>query len=200
MFPDLTCDDIFRLETQRLWLRWPRAQDGAAMAQLAGVPEIALRTLHLPYPYSVTEAGHFILNARQANALGRELILVLAPKQRPNDVLGVISLHASTAAKLIFGYWLGQPAWGKGLMREAAHALLELSFRITPAALISADCLHDNFAAQKLLRQLGFTEEGVLESNFPARGHVRCIRFQLMREKWAEQSPAQQREAVEARQ
>ena len=29
MFPDLTRDDVFRLETRRLWLRWPRAADAA---------------------------------------------------------------------------------------------------------------------------------------------------------------------------
>ncbi len=27
MFPDLTRDDVFRIETKRLWLRWPRIQD-----------------------------------------------------------------------------------------------------------------------------------------------------------------------------
>ena len=36
MFPDLTRDDVFRLETRRLWLRWPRHADGQAIARLAG--------------------------------------------------------------------------------------------------------------------------------------------------------------------
>jgi hypothetical protein len=30
MFPDLLRDDVFRLETRRLWLRWPRAAEETA--------------------------------------------------------------------------------------------------------------------------------------------------------------------------
>jgi RimJ/RimL family protein N-acetyltransferase len=196
MFPDLTCDDIFQLETQRLWLRWPRAQDAQAMALLAGTPEVALRTARLPFPYTKTEAGHFILSARQANALGRELVLVLAPKQRPHDVMGVISLHASTSKKLLIGYWLGQPFWGKGFMREAAQALIDMSFRITSAELISAETLSDNQASLNLLTYLGFTQEGVFDTSTPQRGAISCARFQLMREKWAQHSLAPQIEPL----
>ena len=36
MFPDLTRDDVFRLETRRLWLRWPRLADAQAIVRLAG--------------------------------------------------------------------------------------------------------------------------------------------------------------------
>jgi hypothetical protein len=41
MFPDLTRDDVFRIETKRLWLRWPRVQDAAAMQRLAGDKDVA---------------------------------------------------------------------------------------------------------------------------------------------------------------
>lgn len=198
MFPDLTCDDIFRLETQRLWLRWPRAQDASAMALLAGAPEVALRTARLPYPYTQTEAGHFILTARQANALGRELVLVLAPKQRPHDVLGVISLHAATSKKLILGFWLGQPSWDKGLMREAAHALIDLSFRITAADIISAETLSDNTSAQKLLADIGFDKEGEFNTSTTMRGPIQCARFQLLRENWAQHSQNERPQALTA--
>ena len=36
MFPELTRDDVFRLETRRLWLRWPRMADANAILRLAG--------------------------------------------------------------------------------------------------------------------------------------------------------------------
>ena len=35
MFPDYFRDDVFRLETQRLWLRWPTAADAATIERLA---------------------------------------------------------------------------------------------------------------------------------------------------------------------
>ncbi len=51
MFHDLARDDVFRLETQRLWLRWPQAADAPALAALAGDWEVARMSAHLPHPY-----------------------------------------------------------------------------------------------------------------------------------------------------
>ncbi|MFZ0559474.1 MAG: N-acetyltransferase, partial [Methylovirgula sp.] len=51
MFPDLTRDDVFRLETTRLWLRWPRASDAAAVAAFAALPQVAQMTGNIPHPY-----------------------------------------------------------------------------------------------------------------------------------------------------
>ena len=31
MFPEIAKDDVFRIETRRLWLRWPRLADAPAM-------------------------------------------------------------------------------------------------------------------------------------------------------------------------
>ena len=41
MFPELTRDDVFRLETRRLWLRWPRIADSTAILRLAGEKAVA---------------------------------------------------------------------------------------------------------------------------------------------------------------
>jgi hypothetical protein len=51
MFPDLLRDDVFRLETRRLWLRWPRAADTALIASLAGERDVAEMTANIPHPY-----------------------------------------------------------------------------------------------------------------------------------------------------
>ena len=51
MFPDLTRDDVFRLETRRLWLRWPRHADVQAIVRLAGETAVAEMTASIPHPY-----------------------------------------------------------------------------------------------------------------------------------------------------
>jgi hypothetical protein len=43
MFPDLTRDDVFRIETARLWLRWPGTVDASSFVRLASDPNIARR-------------------------------------------------------------------------------------------------------------------------------------------------------------
>ena len=50
MFPDLTRDDVFRIETRRLWLRWPTARDRDAILKLAGDPAVAAMLARVPNP------------------------------------------------------------------------------------------------------------------------------------------------------
>ena len=63
-FPDISCDDIFRLETSRLWLRWLRAGDAAAVTAFASQAEVAQMTASIPHPYPPGEAERFVLAAR----------------------------------------------------------------------------------------------------------------------------------------
>ena len=88
MFPDLARDDVFRLETARLWLRWPRASDEAAIHRFCSLWEVARCTARIPHPYPPGSAERFIYAAREANASGRDLTLVLAPKKGKRDVIG----------------------------------------------------------------------------------------------------------------
>ena len=44
MFPDLTADDIFRIETKRLWLRWPRASDAPTITSFVSLAQVARMT------------------------------------------------------------------------------------------------------------------------------------------------------------
>ena len=59
MFPDLTRDDVFRLETRRLWLRWPRHGDVQALVRLVGEKAVAEMTARIPHPYGPDHATAF---------------------------------------------------------------------------------------------------------------------------------------------
>lgn len=184
MFPEITRDDIFRLETTRLWLRWPRASDADSFVKLAGDPEVARQTATIPYPYETQHAEKFILEARAHNANGSGLTLVIAPKKRPNEIIGVVAAqkssesHASKArgyspekrVAAWLGFWLGRPYWSQGYMGEAASAFLDLVFGITTVDEIAAAAAPDNLASLQLLEKLGFTPAGRGSREAPARG------------------------------
>src|SRR5439155_11525397 len=81
MFPDLTADDIFRIETKRLWLRWPRASDAPAITSFVSLAQVARMTASIPHPYPPGEAERFIMKARTGNAGGTALVLAITQKR-----------------------------------------------------------------------------------------------------------------------
>lgn len=170
MFPEITHDDVFRLETERLWLRWPRIADAAAFVVLLSDPEVTRHTT-LPRPYRSQDAEDFIRFARAANAAGDSLYLVLAPKRDPNAPIGVISAEgAQSRGTSRLGFWLGRPHWGQGLMSEAASAFVDLVFKITSLERLISAATPDNIASLRLQERLGFIQTGHAEIDSPATG------------------------------
>src|SRR4051795_4801193 len=116
MFPDLTRDDVFRLETRRLWLRWPRLADTQAIVRLAGDKAVAEMTALIPHPYPPDGAERFVFEARKGNAEGTGLQMAITPKGKPNALIGLVRIgpaHDGTTLPHL-GYWLGVPSWGHG--------------------------------------------------------------------------------------
>jgi RimJ/RimL family protein N-acetyltransferase len=182
MFPDLLRDDVFRLETPRLWLRWPRAADASQIARLAGEEDVAEMTTTIPHPYPPGAAAEFVLKARAANMGGGELVLALTSKVRPTKMIGVISLHRRGEGPPNLGYWLGRPFWSKGLMSEAAQAFVAMVFSLTDLAEIHACARQDNAASLRVLAKCGFRPLGSGVETAPARGgFVPVERFLLSR-------------------
>ena len=95
MFPELTRDDVFRLETKRLWLRWPRARRRAGARRPAGDWEVARMTAPIPHPYLAVGRRAFIVGARRAMRPGRALTLAMKQqKATARRAIGVISVEA----------------------------------------------------------------------------------------------------------
>jgi RimJ/RimL family protein N-acetyltransferase len=171
MFPEITHDDVFRLETERLWLRWPRAADARAMARYAGDIDVASQTATIPHPYAAHDAESFILRARSENTAGDGLCLVIAPKREPNDAIGVIGVHGSANRGVAtLGFWLGKDFWGQGFMTEAARVFVDLIFGVTSVEQIVCDALPTNAASLRVQEKLGFARLGPGVLNAPARG------------------------------
>jgi RimJ/RimL family protein N-acetyltransferase len=195
MFPDLARDDVFRIETPRLWLRWPRICDAAAIHKFCSQWEVARYTARIPHPYPPGSAERFIYAAREANAAGRDLTLVMTPIKGKRDAIGSISLESRGKDRLELGYVLQPADWGKGLATEAVWAMADAGLGLTPVVEILASVRVENEPSRAVLEKCGFTFVGAGLKGAPARGGmVECHNFRLLRTDWAE-AAAQRRKA-----
>lgn len=187
MFPDITREDVFRIETRRLWLRWPAAADmrewplfgdaGAAPESSTGDPfpdEAALRTIE---------------RLRAENTAGKALHLVLNGQGPDRRAFGLISLapvcdHLSSGLRLqaaIAGAHAGQ-----GYMTESVQALVDAAFMLTEAPLVSASARVLDPAFRRVLEKCGFSYCGTGLDESPVRaGLVASDRFRLDRKAWS---------------
>jgi RimJ/RimL family protein N-acetyltransferase len=160
MFPELFRDDVFTLETPRLFLRWPKAGDAATIAELAGDRRVAEMTARIPHPYPPALATSFIIETRNGNAEGSRLSLAIAHRQAPCKLIGMISIEADCDGNAEIGYWLGVPHWGEGFMTEAAQAIIDAAFLYADLKSVQASVRVTNSGSRRVLEHCGFQYEG----------------------------------------
>jgi RimJ/RimL family protein N-acetyltransferase len=185
MFPDLTCDDIFQIETKRLWLRWPRVSDVPSITAIASLSETARMTATSPHPYPPGTAEQFVFQARSDNAAGKALVLVITQKTAARNVIGLVSAVLTNTTDLELGYILAPSASGKGFASEAVAAFVETIFNLTRGRVIHANTRTINPASRRVLEKCGFTYVDSGLDLLPARGGLHpCDRFVLERKDW----------------
>ena len=186
MFPDLTRDDVFRLETRRLWLRWARLADAQAIVRLAGEKAVAEMTARIPHPYHPDAAERFIFQSRRSNADGGGLQLAITPKGKPNSLIGMVGIGPGPeTGKPDLGYWLGTPYWGHGYATEAVRALIDAFFAYGEEDEVTACARVINPGSRRVLEKCGFAYQGAGLSELPARcGLYPVDHFRLDRRTW----------------
>ncbi len=191
MYPDITRDDIFMLETRRLWLRWLRMSDVQAVVRLAGDKRISDMTARIPHPMTVEDAENFVFNSRKLNADGNGLALAITAKNKPNALLGCISIrHDPGEGKPHLGYWVGQPSWGLGVATEAVELMIDSFFFSTREQELAATVMIENEASRRVLIKSGMELTGSGWISRPAHGdRVAVDHFRLTRAAWSEKMP-----------
>ncbi len=190
LFPDVTRDDVFRLETRRLWLRWMKLADAPALHGYASLPEVAGMTGTWPHPLPAGECERRIFEARKVNATGLSLVLGITPRDRPNRLIGTIGLSRHGGGAPDLGFMLHPEAWGQGLMTEAARALVDAAFAYSAVSEITAWARVVNPASRRVLEKCGFRLLGQALLHLPARGGAHpCDQFALDRGDWAAMRP-----------
>ncbi len=101
-------------------------------------------------------------------------------------VIGSVDFNNRHADDVLeIGYLLHPDYWGRGIVPEAAAALVEIGFTLLGLHKIELGCYDYNKKIQAVARKLGFTLEATLRDRKDAQGR-RCndLRFGLLRSEW----------------
>ena len=181
MFPEISREDIFRLETRRLWLRWPTLAEAEPRAD-AAMPEA---TSGNPHRDPATLAAW-----RDGNASGAELHMVMTGRGADRRVFGAADLvpvrgHAE-ACGLRLRVRLDEGARGQGFATEAVQAIVDAAFMLTGTPLVSASSRVLDPAFRRVLEKCGFGFCGTgLDPAPDGQGLTASDRFRLDRKAWA---------------
>jgi len=159
-----------RLETERLILRRPRAEDAEAIfARYASDSEVT-RFLGWPRHGSVQATREF-LEFSDAEWSRWPAGPFLVWSRDDGDLLGSTGLGFETPYRAATGYVLAKDAWGKGYATEALGAVVGVAGRVGVVRLYAL-CHLENRASFRVLEKCAFAREGILRrhSVFPNLG------------------------------
>ena len=84
------------------------------------------------------------------------------------------------------GYSLAEEYWGRGIVPEAAEAVIDYGFRVVRLDIISIETAPDNLRSQRVIEKLGFVFEGNLRRSYRTiDDEVRdAYVYSILREEW----------------
>ena len=149
------------LTTSRLELRHPAEDDIDAITEACQDPEIP-RWTTVPSPYTRQHAADFVDIVAKHWADDSEYVWAI---RADGALVGMIGLHDVTAsvagADAEIGFWMVADARGRGLLSEAASAVVEWAFSERRLVRLSWKAVAGNIPSARAARGLGFRYEGM---------------------------------------
>jgi ribosomal-protein-alanine N-acetyltransferase len=153
----------------RLWLRPLEESDAADLFAGARNPNVTRFTLWEAHR-SLEETSAFLsgyVRDHYREGVPDPMGIVLRESGTvAGPVVGCIGCHWASEKNraMEFGYWLGEPFWGHGLIVEAAGLLIDHVFRNYEVERVQAHCFAENTGSARVLEKLGLSLEGTHRS------------------------------------
>ena len=173
------------IESERLSVRLVVESDLPALLEVNASDEV---TALLPYATwtSMADAQAWLGRMRSIEATGLALQFVVALKSTDRAIGTCLLFRLEEAsARAELGYVLGRAFWGKGFMREALEALIGHAFDHMGVRRLEAEIDPRNVSSARLIRRLGFTQEGLLRQRWVTKGDAKDVEiYGLLRGEW----------------
>jgi RimJ/RimL family protein N-acetyltransferase len=166
------------LETERLLLRAPRLEDVKAIVAVVNDRRVAENTARIPHPYRLADAEQFVASVNRRDG---EACFVMT---MDGTLIGACGIDPRDGGAEL-GYWLGAGYWGRGLMTEAARAVIDHAFGDLRHETLQSGARVSNPASRRVLEKCAFQWTGVRLTRIRAiRSAAPVDRFRLDRGLW----------------
>ncbi len=175
------------IETERLKLRPFTVNDVGDLLEYTNDPEWARYQVNIPpHPYTRKDAEALVAMFSDPSNWETLQIFAIVLEGR---VIGEICLNQrdedrqNERAELV--YSLSRQHWGKGLMTEAAWALINWAFQTYSFNRMFATCDPRNIRSIRVMEKLGMSQEGILRNHLKWNGELRDVMyFSILRHEW----------------
>lgn len=175
-----------KLETERLVLRQSTIEDAGDIFAYSKLEEVSYNA-GFPPSQSIENTyeylNNFYLNSYKAKKIPVGYGITLKDE---NKVIGTITFNTRHSDDVFeMGYTLNPSYWGRGIVPEAGHALLEVGFTILNLHKIELKCYDYNQRSIRVAEKLGFKLEGTIRERQDIRGN-RCNQYiyGLLKSEW----------------
>ncbi len=180
---------MLNLHMGRLVLRPMCSADASWITRDIANPNVHRWLTSVPCPYRIEDADQFI----ESFAI-KEGFRVIVDDGEP---LGMISIEsarsfdANRSALPELGYWLAERAWGRGVMSDAARAMVDWFFD-GQGDEIGSGWIQGNTRSPKVLTKLGFLPTGktLMRHAYFHGKEMPVIRVTLTKDHWQRAKPA----------
>lgn len=165
-----------RLEGDRIFLRPPVIEDWRDWAELREQSRVFLEPWEPAWPPDAHSRTVFQRRVRRQiqewrDGAGYSFFFFRQGDERLLGGIGLSNVRRGVAQAGTLGYWIGQPFARLGFTSEAVDSVVRFAFRDLGLHRVEAACLPHNEASRRLLRRLGFQEEGYARGYLKIAGH-----------------------------
>jgi RimJ/RimL family protein N-acetyltransferase len=140
-----------------------RTTDKASLVRLANNRKVWRNLAHrFPHPYTEASADTWF------GLLAKQELPTHWAIELEGEAIGGIGIDPGEgiyAKNAIFGYWLGEPYWGRGIMTAVVRATVEHVFTHFDLARLVSPVFEWNPASMRVLEKCGFVREAVLRKS-----------------------------------
>ena len=180
------------LVTPRLRLRPFEDRDVDDLWPLVSDPELPRMMSWMAHTERSQTAG-FIEWTREAFAQGTHVTWAIDVDGRAMGTISLddiqFALRALRVDRAELGYWLAPSLQGRGMMTEAAQAVVGCGFETIGLHKITVRCFAENDASRRVIEKLGFRMIGRLEDDVWRDGRWwSMLRYELTASEWSDVS------------